>query len=50
MQDYLAGLNECGVHWSERNLYAVWRLYRFMVNHDYFYEWLRGKVRGLTGY
>jgi hypothetical protein len=49
-KEYARGLKACGLDWQEEQVFSVWRLVRFMVTHDYFYEWIRGKVRGLTGY
>jgi hypothetical protein len=31
-------------------VYAMWRFYRFVIQHDYLLEWMRAKVRATLGY
>lgn len=50
MQQYVQGVRKCGLDWQEEQVYAIWRFVRIVLTHDYFYEWIRGKIRGLHGY
>ena len=31
-------------------VYAIWRFYRFVLQHDYTLEWMRAKIRASLGY
>ena len=46
------GLKRClpeGVD-SVEAVYAMWRFYRFVLQHDYTLEWMRAKIRASLGY
>lgn len=30
--------------------YAMWRFFRYLVQNDYAYEWMRAKIRATLGY
>ena len=50
--EYSRGLRGClpeGVDEIE-SVYAIWRFYRFMLQHDYALEWMRAKIRASLGY
>ena len=50
--EYAEGLKEClpdNVDAVE-SVYAIWRFYRYVVQHDYAYEWMRAKIRSGLGY
>jgi len=32
------------------SVYSLWRFFRYLVQHDYAYEWMRAKVRSGLGY
>lgn len=33
-----------------KSVYAMWRFYRYVVQHDYALEWMRAKIRSGLGY
>lgn len=50
--EYAQGLKGClpeGIDSVEAS-YAIWRFFRFLVQHDYVYEWMRAKIRATLGY
>lgn len=48
--EYTKGLLSCGLHWETKEVYAIWRFLRLLVNNDYMYEWIRTEMRGQFGY
>ena len=51
VQQYAEGL-KClpeGVD-SQKAVYQIWRFVRFVVQHDYAFEWMRAKIRAGLGY
>jgi hypothetical protein len=50
--EYAPGLTGClpeGVDEVEA-VYAMWRFFRFLLQHDYALEWMRAKIRASLGY
>lgn len=50
--EYSKGISTClpeGVNPVEAT-YIIWRLFRYLVQHDYVYEWMRAKIRATLGY
>lgn len=52
LEEYALGLGAClpeNVN-SVEAAYTIWRFFRYIVQHDYIYEWMRAKIRATLGY
>jgi len=52
VEQYAQGLKKCmntEVDPVEAT-YKIWRFYRYVVQHDYAFEWMRAKIRSGLGY
>jgi len=49
---YARGLSQCLPPETDPGeaVYAIWRFYRFVIQHDYALEWMRAKIRASLGY
>lgn len=50
VEEYSKGLKTCGLDLPPKEIYAIWRFVRMVLNNDYLYEWLRTEMRGMYGY